>query len=209
MRKFRKTLFPALFVVLVLAFSAFSQPGAIKTEYGFLFVVNEKDKSLTFEIRGKEVKSLKGSVPMFMVDGKVLQILIVKKSNFVKNDKKLTDEELLEAHKVWESDYLSKEVYDEKLSIESEKLAFGDRQALFWGFKRPGENKNFDRDYFLTTNMGNYLLGLGSPVAPTQEKAEIQKFLSGLMDSLKVSDKPYDLEKLSEEIRLSSKDKTK
>jgi hypothetical protein len=186
--------------LLVFATAAFSQ-AAIKTKNGFLFVNNDSDKSFTLEISGKEVKTLESEQPMFSVDGRLLQILVVPKTDFVKNDAKMSDEQLLEAHKTWESDYLTQEIFETKLSVESENVVFGDRKALFWGFVRPKHNEYYKNDYFLTTIIGSNLLALGSPIEGKQTKADAQKFLTDLMKTLKVSDKPFDIEKLSEEIR--------
>lgn len=201
MHQLKTKLLPVLLILLASAINSFAQ-AVIKLEDGFLFINNEKDKSFTLEIKGKDVKALESSVPMFMVDGKILQILIVPKGNFLTNDKRISGDALLEAHKLWETEYLGTEVYKTKLTLESDKLSFGERKALFWGFTHPNSNQQFDRDYFLTTSMNSYLLGLSSPATPKQSKADTEKFLSDLMKTLVVSDKPFDVTKLADEIQL-------
>lgn len=201
MKKNKLILISAIVLMLFSVLSVFPQSSAIKTDKGFLFIHNGDKKSFTIEIVGKEIKPLQSETPMFTVDGNVLQILTVPITNFTNNSKGKTDEELLEMHKVWESDYLGNEAYKTKLTLETQKMTFGQTKALFWGFKRPSMNQQFDGDYFLTTIIGNDLIGIGSSTDAKVKKAEIQTFLESIMQSLKVSDKPFDIEKLSEQIR--------
>jgi hypothetical protein len=181
--------------------NAFSQAAAIKTDDGILFVNNSTDKSFTFEITGKKIDALQSEKPMFSVDGKLLQIMIVSVSSFADSKKKQTDEELLEAHKIWESDYLGNEMYGKKLTLETEKITSDGRQLLFWGYARPSYNEQFSHDYFLTTIVGKTLVGFGSPIKASENKADVKSMLLKIAKSLKVSDKPFDIEKLSDEIK--------
>lgn len=190
-------------VILTLIFAAmntFSQ-AAIKTDEGFLFVNNGDKKSFTLEIKGKVVNTMESSVPMFMVDGKLLQILIVPLTNFTDQAKGKTDEQILEMHKVWESDFLGKEVYLKTLPVETERMSFAERKSLFWGFVRPSKNKEFDGDYFMTTILGDYLLAVGSSTTKTYKKDDAKKFLSDLVKTMNVSDKEFDIEKMASEIK--------
>lgn len=207
MHQLKLKLVMASIILLVLTFTSYSQ-AVIKTGKGFLFINNgNKDKSFTLEINGKEVKTLKSSSPLFQVDGKILQILIVPLTNFTEKSKNKTDEELLDMHKTWESNYLSEEIYKKKLMLEVEKISFGERKALFWGFSRPSKNQQFDRDYFLTTIVGNHVVGVGSSLSPKDKKADIQQFLENIMKTLKPSDKNFDIDKLADEIKVNSGEK--
>jgi hypothetical protein len=189
----------AIMILFCSVVSAFAQ-AAIKTDKGYLFVYNDKSKSFTLDIVGKEIKTLESSQPMFAIDGRVLQILIVPVANFAEG-KTLGEAELLETHRIWETDYLGQEMYKKKLTVESQSLNLGERKSLFWGFTRPSMNQEFDRDYFLTMIVGDYLLALGSPLTPKDSKTDAQKFLSDVAKTIKLSDKPYDIEKLAAEIR--------
>lgn len=201
MKNSKVLLISAFLLMLFSALQIFPQSSAIKTDKGFLFVSNGDKKSFTIEINGNEIKPLQSETPMFMVDGKLLQILTVPITNFTDKAKGKSDEELLEMHKIWESNYLGDEVYKTKLTTESQKMKFGENNALFWGFKRPSMNQQFDGDYFLTTIIGKNLVGIGSATSAEVTKAETQTFLESIMKSLKISDKPYDINKLSEQIR--------
>lgn len=173
---------------------------AIKTKDGFLFGNNTEEKSFTVEIKGKTVKQINGENPTFNVDGKIVQILIVGVEKFVPYGKKLNEDETLEQHKTWEVDYLSGE-YGLKLKTESEKVNLNNRKTLFWGFSRPKFNDTFDRDFFLTTLVGNDLVGFSVAAEPSDEKSQIKKLLTETLASIKVSEQPFDVKKLSEDIR--------
>lgn len=200
MKPFKSVIISAFVLMLFSTLTVFPQSAAIKTDKGFLFVNNGEKKSFTVEIVGKEVKTVKNKNPLFTVDGNPFQILNVPLTNFTNNPKGKTDDDLLELHKIWESDYLSKEFYQAKLTIETQKMNFGKTKALFWSFKRPRLNQEFGADYFLTTIIGNDLIGFLMSGAE-MEKAEIQTFLESIMKSLKISDKPFDIDKLSQQIR--------
>lgn len=174
---------------------------SIKTNYGYLFISNTKEKSFTFEIRGKDVKPMTGgNNPMFTVDGKFFQVVIADTKNFVPDGKKLNEMEILELHKIWESDYLS-EVYGKKLELIIEKVSVKDFTTMFWGFERPMPNQKIDRDYFLTKVVGKNVLVLSSSLNVGEKVSDYQKFLVEMMETLKISDEPFDITKLAEEIR--------
>jgi hypothetical protein len=132
--KIGKFLLLTIAMFCVFSVSVFSQ-AAIKTENGYLFINNGKEKSFTVEVTGKNVKTVKNENPTFSIDDRILQLLTVANKNFT--DKQLGDDELLEAHKVWESDYLATEVFKKKLTVEAEKVTVNDRKTLFWIIKRP------------------------------------------------------------------------
>ena len=173
---------------------------SIKTKDGYLFGNNTDQKSFTVEIKGKSVKPVNSPNPTFNVDGKIVQILIVGVDKFVTDEKKLNEDDILERHNIWEVNYLSEE-YGEKIKAESEKISLNNRKALFWGFFRPKFKDSFDRDFFLTTLVGNDLVGLSVAAEPSDEKSQIKKLLTDILSSIKVRDKPFDVRKLSEEIK--------
>ncbi|HVE56470.1 MAG TPA: hypothetical protein VNB22_06545, partial [Pyrinomonadaceae bacterium] len=79
---------------------------SIKTAYGYLFISNSSEKSFTLEIRGKDIEIInEGNNRMFIVDEKLLNIVQADTKAFVSPNEKLTEEQILEKHKVWESDY--------------------------------------------------------------------------------------------------------
>jgi hypothetical protein len=175
---------------------------SIFTGDGYLFIHNGKDKSFTIDIKSKTIKPLKaGDNPAFDVNGKILQVVIVKNENFLAGANNAGEEKMLELHQKWESDYAIDALYHEKLNVESEKMSISDRKMLFWGFKRPSFATEFDRDYFLTTIIGSQLLGLSSPLKVGESLADYKKLFTDALSTLKVSDKPFDITKISEQLR--------
>jgi hypothetical protein len=175
---------------------------SVKTKDGFIFIQNGHLRSFTLEFKGKDVKGITaGDNPAFNVDGKVIQLIIVENQSFLNGTKDATEEKLLELHRDWESDYLMKDIYEEKFPITSEPITQDGRKFLLWGFTRPAENSSFDRDYFLTTIVGPGLLGFNVPVPVGASLADYRKLMLEVMSTLKVSDKPFDVLKISDGIR--------
>ncbi len=173
---------------------------SIKTDYGYLFISNTTEKSYSFEIRGKDVEDIKGgSNPTFIVDEKLLQVIQVDTKAFVSGDEKLTEEAILEKYKVWESDYLSGQ-FGKKLDLKIEKVTVKDFKTMFWGYQRPAANTEYDRDYLLTKVVGNNVLALTVSLYVGDKVSDYQKFLVETLGTLKISDEPFDIKKLTEEI---------
>jgi hypothetical protein len=173
---------------------------SIKSAYGYLFISNTDEKSYTLEIRGKDVEPLKGgSNSAFIVDGKLIQIVQADKAAFVSANEKLSEEAILEKHKVWESEYLSGQ-FGKKLDLKTEKVTVKDFKTLFWGYARPSANTEYDRDYLLSKVVGKNVLALTASLSIGDKVTDYQKFLVETMATLKVSDEPFDVQKLTEEI---------
>lgn len=172
---------------------------SIKTAYGYLFISNTSEKSFTLEIRGKEVEAIKeGSNPTFIVDEKLLQIVQADTKNFVSAAEKLTEEKILEKHKIWESEYLSG-AFKKKLELKTEQVTVKDFKTMFWGYARPIANAEYDRDYLLTKVIGKEVLALSTSLYIGDKLPDYQKFLVETLATLKVSDEPFDVEKLARE----------
>lgn len=173
---------------------------AITTDYGLLFISNSKEKSFTLEIRGKNIEPLKGgNNPAFIVDGKLLQVVLAATKDFVTDVEKLKEEEILEKHKIWESEYLGGK-FGKKLDLKMENVKVKDFKTLFWGFERPLANEKYDRDYLLTTIVGKNVLALSTSVLVGEKVSDYQKFLVATLATLKISDEPFDIQKLADEI---------
>ena len=179
--------------------------GAIKTEYGFFHVWNqEPDNFYTLEIRGKDVQRKSGGPVMFSVDGKMLQILTVPIEKFLGDPKniKLNERAILTAHQDWEFKYLE-ETYKEKLTRQSSwQKREGGGEALAWDINVPASAKsNVTKQVFLTAVKGNYVMMLGGVVTGDIEESAARKLLAETLATLKVGDKPLDLNKVSEAIK--------
>lgn len=182
-----------------------TKPGdySIKTADGYLMIRNGINRSLSFQVVGKNIEpQTAAGNPSFLIDGRLVQILKVPRENFEPTGKEAVAD-LLGLHQKWESDYLADEIFGEKLAIESKTEKVGDRDVMFWSFKRPKYTTEFERDYFATTLFGDDIFGLSSPIKIGSDLAEYRTIFDGIFKSLKIQDKPFDVEKIASEIRNS------
>ena len=181
---------------------------SIKTAYGYLFISNSSEKSFTLEIRGKDIEVVnEGNNRMFFVDEKMLNIVQAATKDFVSANEKLTEEQILGKHKVWESDFRS-QAFKTKLQLKTEPVSVRDFKALFWGYTRPLANEEYDRDYLLTKVVGKEVLALNTSLYIGDSLPDYQKLLVDTLGTLKVSDEPFDVQKLTEEFRKEAEKKT-
>lgn len=187
--------------------SASAQRFSIRTTDGYLFIQNGQDLSFTCEIKGKTIKPIQtGENPAFMIDDILVQILLVQAKNFEPTGK-VEISKLLDVHRDWEIDYL-KGIFETTLVPETEKLMIEGRPNLFWNFKRPKHAQEYDRDAFITTLIGRDIFGINSPVRIGDNLKAYKDRMVETMKSLKISKTPFDIEKLSEEIKKSPKQGT-
>jgi len=175
----------------------------IKTDGGYLIVQNREKTSFSLEFKGESLKPLKSDHPTFVLDGKLIQVVTVSYKNYWNPAEKSAAEpgidQLLESHKIWESDYLG-EALNAKLSVTSELFEIDRRRkVMFWSFPMP---KNLESTYshqlFLTTLIDKDVVGINaSPTRPEEQKA-YREFIVASMNTLKTSDKPFNIKELRE-----------
>lgn len=191
-------------------FSAYAQEdvsdgGIIKTRDGFLVIGNRKPSSFSLEFKGNSIKPIESDHPVFVIDGKLWQVVDVSLDELKTSEnktKKLSDEENLELHKKWESDYIGNTL-NKKLSVSSETIEIQEkRKAMIWSFEMPKELKSdFSHQVFITTVVGNRILAINSSVDVGKDLADYKKSLIEIMKTLKTSDKPFDINKIAQEIK--------
>lgn len=203
----KKFLAIALLILSFLVTGAHAQgtePGSfsIYTGESFLFIRNGEGKSFLMEIKGNPIKALKaGENPAFDLGGRLVQVVSVPLSNFTARGKDMTEEKILDLHQLWEGAYLKNEVFQEELKFESEKATIGERKVLYWSFTRPKYKTEFDRDYFLTTVIGDHVVGLSSPIKTGASLADHKKIFNDVFATIKVSDKPFDVTVIADQVR--------
>lgn len=193
--------------VIPLSATAQEQDGraVIKTADGFLIVSNEKGNYFTMELKGKEVQPLENPA-YFTVDGKFFQVISAeKKAVLDETGRKISnDREMLEAHRDWESDYISKTLGTKiKVASRWEKLANG-LDALVWNFDMPklAANQTARKQLYITVLASEYVLGTNSVVTgEDDDEATTWKLLLSSLGTLKLRDRPLSLIKASEAIR--------
>lgn len=187
--------------VLLSAVVGLSQTSVIITPDGAIVIQNGVSKPFMLRLKGKSVIPQKTEKPAFIVDDEVLQLVFPTVADVGADAAKDGEEAILRKHMVWESDYLGDEIFKKKLNVVSEKVMVGDRVALFWGFDRPSYNEENKADYFLTTIVGTNIVALQNPVPIDGTKEASKKFLTAILATIKVSDKEFDVMKISEQLR--------
>lgn len=173
----------------------------IQTEKGYLIVNNRETDSYTLEFRGIEFDPQDGDHPVFTIDDRLVQIVSVPKKNYwtpKANAKgEPSDDDLLEAHKIWERDYLAGAL-KARLSVTSEIFDIErKRKVMYWSFAMPKElESDFSHQIFLTTLIGKDVLGLNASPKTAAEQRAYRDYLVESMNTLKTSSKPFNIKEL-------------
>jgi len=175
----------------------------IRTESGYLIVHNREKDSYSIEFRGAKFDPHEGEHPIFTIDDKLVQIVSVANNNYwkpkgnAKNEP--TDTELLEAHKIWESEYLGGEL-KAKLSVTSEIFDIErSRKVMFWSFPMPKAlGSDFSHQIFLTTLVNKNIIALNASPKSSGDQKTYREYLVESMNSLKISAKPFNVKELQE-----------
>lgn len=187
-------------VIFAAFMSVSAQRYSIKTADGYLFIQNGKDVSFTCEVKGTDIMPVTaGENPTFVTDGTLIQILLIVSKSYDPTGK-VQESKLLELHRDWELEYLAG-VFGSKLVSETQSMSAGERSVLYWQFKRPKYVTEYDRDIYMTTLIGRDVFGLSSPGTIGVESKVYQDRHIEIMKTLKVSKTPFDVKKLSEDIR--------
>ncbi len=178
---------------------------AIRTPAGAIVVWNQTDNYFTLEINGKDVLPNNSTNDvMFKVDGLFLQVQAAAFSEiFNESDAKgKTAESILLAHRDWESKY-AEGIFSTKLRVQSApvKLKNGN-DALLWSYDMPaGVKADARKQMFLTTIHNDFVVILNSAVTDTTKEEEIKQLLTKTIETMKVSQTPFDVEKLRESVK--------
>lgn len=191
-------------ISLSLSGSMLAQQFSIKTADGYLFIQNGKENSFSCEIKGKDiVPSTAADNPSFKIGDLLIQILTVPANQYEPTGK-VEASKLLEKHRDWEIDYLNG-VFGSKLVFEGSTMSVNGRAALSWSFKRTKFLDEFDRDIFLTTLIGRDIFGMNCPGKIGQPAKACQDLEAEIMKTLKVSIIPFDIQKISNDLKHGSK----
>jgi hypothetical protein len=206
-----KKMLCVLFLQFLLIFSVTAQPSdqngttILKTNDGYLIVGNNADISYRIEFKGNKIEAMGNDHPVFMLDGKLMQVVSVAKSNFYKpqtGQAKPSETQFLEQHQIWESNYLGEQMKS-KLTVKKELLDLNaKKKAMLWSFDMPKEfDSQFNVQMFLTTNLGDNILGINTSLEAKDSQIERRKYLLDAMNTLQISAKPFDIAKISEELK--------
>jgi hypothetical protein len=208
---FSKSYLQSSILVLFFAFfslNIFAQEGfgdfVLKTKDGFLLVQNRQKTSFTVDFKGEKIEQVTSDHPNFFIDDKLIQVINVPIANFWKppaaSKIEPTSAQLLEAHKIWESDYLG-EALKTKLSVTSENFELvSKRKVMFWSFPMPKTVESpFSHQLFITTVIGGEeIWGINSSPETAEAQKSYRDYITQSMNTLKISSKPFNIKELSE-----------
>jgi hypothetical protein len=173
---------------------------AIRTPAGAILVWNQADNYFTLDINGQDVlPNNSANEVMFKVDGLFLQVQAAAFSQIFNESsaKGQTAESILLAHRDWESQY-AEGIFGKKLRVQSSpvKLKNGN-DALLWSYEMPaGVKADAKKQMFLTTVHNEFVVVLNSVVTDTTKEEEIKQLLTKTLETMKVSQTAFDVEKL-------------
>jgi hypothetical protein len=178
---------------------------AIKTESGALLVWNQPDNYFTLEIKGQDVRPNNSTSDIFFkVDGLIIQVQVAAISQFVKDSNKesQTAQAILAAHRDWEAGYAGG-IFHKKLDVQSSPLKLkSGSDALFWKFEMPkGFNQEAKKQLYVTVINNGYVIVLNGVVTEQTKEEDVKQLLLRIMETLKVSLTPFNLQELQENIR--------
>ncbi len=193
-------------IFIVAASSAFAQGDAgklgdysIKVPSGYIHIHNDEKQSLRIEVAGEMVEAKRDLAnPTYLIDGDLIQIVIAKRANYDPTGK-VALADLLETHRKWEADYLEQVMG--KVATESKLEKVAGRDVLFWWFKRAKYDQEYDRDYYATILISDFVFGLSSPVTKGDDLTPYRKRFDAILKTLQLQEKPFDVEKIAAEIR--------
>jgi len=201
-------IFALCLVVLFSAGTAFAQgpeeSGMIKTEKGVLVVWNEPGNFFTIEIKGTKIEAIADHDLWFTVDGKFLQIVTVRKTQFMESAQVSADNRtVLNQHRDWESKYVG-EVLNAKINVVSSwtKLSSG-ADALAWSYDMPTvhEKQTAKKQLYLGVVKRDHVFLLNRVIEGNDDEKAVAKYLVDTMSTLRSADKPTSLKAASEQIK--------
>lgn len=204
----KKTIQTLLLSLLVLAFFVSAKAQAdnnqqliMQTQDGILVISNNADVSYAIEFKGKDFKSVESQNLMFVVDGRVVQLVEVANSEFAKTTPK-TDQEMLILHKDWENKYLNDTLKANAVAKFENVSLPGNRAALFWDYPMPAKmSEQVAAQLFLTTIAGKSLVAINVGLEKKDTKQAARDYMTKSLSSIKTSQKPFDVNAISARIR--------
>jgi hypothetical protein len=188
----------------VLALDGDEGTSLLKTDDGLLVVHNSEWSHFTMEIKAKSFRVARTEPNFFLeVDGCLIQVVTTKTSPFIQGavGSKLTDREILERHRDWESEHINS-LLGEKLKVRSEFVVLSSgKEALHWEQALPPGKSQAKENLYLTAVVGQEVVLINGVVINADEKAAIRSKLAEILSTLKPSTQPISIRALQDKIR--------
>jgi|GEM_PF-2149919 len=192
-----------LFAAVVCVTNVISaQSVAYKSKDGFTFLSKTEGQYFTIDIHGVNITPIdpKSSPhPYFNVDGRFLQVLVVRMDEF-KGEASKGAEANLKTYFNYEKNYWKEKWGENESGVQ--KLASG-RAAMVWSFApskelremaiKQGNKTPASSNEMVSLVSHNYVLTLGSDVSGKDTRKAVREFLLKIADSFFDSDSPMEL----------------
>ncbi|MEN9302134.1 MAG: hypothetical protein RL264_563 [Bacteroidota bacterium] len=173
----------------------------LPTKTGAKNVFNGSKHSFTVDYVG-EVKA--AEKPNFAFIGNVvvqaLTIQLNKQLDLERKSEKEIEMYLLD-YMNYEVEYTKEVLKTSEINEKYEFLKLNGRLFLYWTFDMPKSKENVKQNCYLVTFCYNNVFVLSSPVDKNQKEKKIRKHLEAIALTLKLNEKPLNIEKLKEKIK--------
>jgi hypothetical protein len=183
----------------------------IGTPTSMYLVFNYPGNSFYIEIKGVDKKKTNNR-NIFTIDGKLVEVLSIKTSKFMRDTiKQTTDKEILNKYVNWEKDYLTK-LYSTKIDCEIEFLkTTKGKDYIFWTYTMPIKTKEsildssranaIKKKLYVSAVVGKYIVGAYTECSECDETFNnSKKFISDIMESITTSERKINPEELSRKV---------
>ena len=153
-----------------------------------ILVYNSPDAHFYLKLEGKTVKET-AMDNVFILDDKVIQVIVLNKDNFMEGNERVSStKDFIQSYIDWELQYLN-ETFSTRLknSIRFVPSGVSDYIAL-WSYDMPvnksdeiqtesSDSTSNRKQMFAVTSIGDYIVGVNSPLFEAEMLDEIQDFL--------------------------------
>jgi hypothetical protein len=185
--------------------------GLIGTPGSLIVVYNIPDNYFYLEIIGEDKRTTEQD-GVFIIDNRIVQIHTLHKKSFLEDnaDQGLTNYELITKYINWEVDFIESNFsFNINRDIEFMNSARG-KEFAFWTFDMPVPEPDISTDttittssrkqMFVITRIGDYIVGINSPLFELDQFESIKDYLVASFDGLVESDEEFDLEELNRKV---------
>ncbi len=176
------------------------QSGNIRIKGGYLEVFNEMESFFTVKILGEEVVHRKSFEIVYVVDGKLLQLIHNSVNLFAPDYMgSETDKDLLDRFQTKESDYI-REKTDSNIEVTTEWITTAaGQQVLHWWFASPSSKdeeqklRTVQEEHYLSLICNKQVLSLYGIVTNSDKITDVVAMLRRVADNVTISPQRIDL----------------
>lgn len=179
------------------------KPRAIVTDDGATLVFNTAESFFALDVPGDQV-SPSNREGYFQADARLIRIFNVPDKMLDKTigSRVLLPKEILQMTQKRDLDEEQFALQRPIQNVHQEYLTTSrGRLVLHWWFDRPGAGDGDTQQHYLSTVCNRQVLTVCAPVLPKDTSAELVKYLTGIVASVRESDDPINVKEYAKELR--------